>query len=300
MIIFIRIPLFLSLFLMSVAYGGVVKTTLPEFKWLTEKITTEKYKVSSLLSGHEDPHFVDVTPSMIFKVKKTQMVIMNGLALESTWLPKVIETAGMSNSKDFLCDASKNISSLGIKENIDRSHGDVHPEGNPHYSYSPKQMLKASEAIFDCLVKKYPKDKELFSKNFYALKQELIELDKKVNNLVNKVSNIKIMTYHKEFLYFCHDYQVQCMGDVEKIPGVLPSGAHLLKKSKFAKKNRIDFVLATDTNPVKILKKFKEIANVPYYQIEAHMNEGISKYEDFVLQIPQLFLKTLDDKNKAR
>ncbi len=265
-----------------------IKSTLPEINWLVSEIVGDKGETSALLSGHEDPHFVDVTPAFIFKIKKIDLLVKNGLALESTWLPKIIELSGNTNfQKNGLCDASVKLDTEGKldRNQVDRSMGDVHPEGNPHYTYSPKQMIRAGLAIKDCLQKIDKGNFQYYEKNFKRLEQKLTKLFDELNQRLSAHKSLKIMTYHEEFVYFCKDFGLNCLGTVEDTPGVLPSASQIFKKFKFAKAQRIDMVLATDANSVKILKKFKEISSIDFFQIEAHMNTKIKNYNVFVEQI---------------
>ena len=272
--------------------GLNIKTTLPELNWLVSEILGDKGESKSLLSGYEDPHFVDVTPAFIFKVKGIDLLVKNGLALESTWLPKIIELSGNANfDKDGLCDASSEVSVLGKMKEVDRSLGDVHPEGNPHYTYSPLQMINASLAIKNCLIKVDKKHSSYYEKNFKELKAKLEALHKSVKARLALYKNVSVMTYHKEFSYFCNDYNLNCIDTVEETPGVLPSASHLFKKYKTAKSKSVKMVLATRANSNKILKKFQEISGIKYYQIESHMNDKVKTYENHIEQLVSIFEK---------
>lgn len=284
--------LFLSLTCFQVKASMLVKTTLPELNWVASRVGGELVSASALLSGHEDPHFVDVTPSFIFKIKKVDILIKNGLALESTWLPKIIELSGNKKLAGLgLCNASANLDTIGEIQNVDRSMGDVHPEGNPHYTYSPKQMIKVARAIANCFQKNDPRNNAIYEKNFNLLANELEELYTEVNLRLKKFTGINLMTYHEEFKYFCRDFSLNCLATLENTPGVLPSATNLVSKSNIFKKNKMSFVLATDSNPKRILKKFKEISGANFYQIEAHMNTKIKNYKEFILQIVKAFEK---------
>ncbi len=263
-----------------------VKTTLPELNWLVQEIGGEFVESSSLLSGHEDPHFVDVTPAFIFKIKKIDLLVKNGLALESTWLPKIIELSGNKKLKDNgLCSAANDLVSLGKVENTDRSMGDVHPEGNPHYTYSPKQMIKAARSITNCLKERDSSQQKKYEDNFKKLSDKLMVTYESVKNELIPYKELKFMTYHEEFKYFCEDFGLKCLITLEETPGVLPSASNIAKKSIYVKKNNISMLLATDSNPKRILDKFKELSGLPYGQIEAHMNTKIKSYDEFVKQI---------------
>ncbi len=260
-----------------------VLATLPEFDWITKQIADGAVQSDALLSGHEDPHFVDVTPAFIFKVKKADVIIYNGLSLESTWLPKVLELAG---NKRILgkgnCNASKYVGVLGKQAKVDRSMGDVHKEGNPHYSFSPKQMILAAKRIKECLAQNDQKNAQRYSKNYDKLKNNLLELRQKMADKLNQMKNKKFMSYHKEFVYFCDDFELLCLKTVEATPGVLPSARQLAKMSLYAKEKNISLVLATDINPIKTLKRFEEMSEVPFVQVESHLNTQVKSYTDFM------------------
>jgi zinc/manganese transport system substrate-binding protein len=262
----------------NIAHAAQVVTTLPELAWVVKKLDPS-LTVSSLLEGTEDPHFVDASPGFIFKAAKSEILVFNGLELEVGWLPKVIE---MSGNKDIqvgesgYCDASKTVSKLGKLETYDRSMGDVHPEGNPHYTLSPKRMLEAAKGIKKCLEK--ISKKPLLEKNFKGLEKELILLDKEFKSYQLKD---KFFVYHTELEYLEKDYGLVFRGALEKVPGVLPSAGYLTQMAIQAKKDQPRYVLAGATSPRKILDKFKEMSGVDYIMLALHPKRNES-YTDFV------------------
>ena len=62
---------------LSIAKINVVTTTT-DLKWLTEQIGRDKVMVESLLSGTEDPHYIDAMPHFIAKVAKADMFCLVG------------------------------------------------------------------------------------------------------------------------------------------------------------------------------------------------------------------------------
>ncbi len=261
-----------------------VVTTLPEFKWLVDNLVEDKMEVISLLSGNEDPHFVDATPAFIFKLSKADLLIVNGLSLEIGWVPKVIQMAGNSGiqlqGKGY-CDASLTIDKKQVVQNYDRSMGDVHPLGNPHYSISIPQMLSAAETIASCLSTTGKVKKSFIDKNLKGVKRKLNSLYRYGKEQLNKMSGKTVMTYHQEFLYFLSDYNITTAGTIEKVPGILPSANHLFKISKQAKKKKVSLVLAANTNPSKYLDKFSELTGIKYVKLPVHLTSEYPGYEEY-------------------
>src|SRR6266540_479110 len=130
------------LFAATVAQAKLnVVATLPDFGAIAEQIGGEKVKVTSIARGTEDPHFVDARPSFIRVLNQADVLIEGGAELEIGWLPPLVNSA--RNAK-ILSDApghvilSRNIRLLDMPTGpVDRSMGDVHPFGNPHFSLDP-------------------------------------------------------------------------------------------------------------------------------------------------------------------
>lgn len=257
-----------------------VIATLPELAWLVQKIGKDQVEVKSLLSGNEDPHYVDATPAFVFKVSRADLVVYNGLFLETGWLPKVIQTSGNSNVQYRSvgnCDAGQDVEKIGVVKNYDRSMGDLHPGGNPHYTLSPKQMIKAAGAIKKCLEKVGGQE---LDKNLKELVSELDKLAKDAKAKVAKLKNKKFMVYHREFRYLFEDLGLENIGSLEEVPGVLPSAGHLAKVAKLAKEKSPALALASSVSPKKYLEKFKELSDTDFLMLKIHSSKDQS-YTEF-------------------
>lgn len=295
---FFILTLILIQLLIQSSYATTIVTTLPELKWLVDELTVDQSNIKSisLLSGNEDPHFVDATPGFIFKVSKADLVVANGLQLEIGWLPKVIQMASNSNvqfNSIGYCDSSSYVTKKQVLKNFDRSMGDVHPMGNPHYSLSLLQMKNAAKKIKECLMSLSSLDQKLLQKNYLLLVNQFDQNIDQFRTKLKKLKDIKMMTYHREFVYYFSDFQIETVGTLEKVPGILPSGSHLFKVAGLAKKRSVELVLASATNPKKYLKKFKELTDIPFVQLPLHMTTKFKNYWDFQNYISNQILKKL-------
>lgn len=257
-------------------WSQTVVTTLPEFAWAVRELAPN-LTVKSLLNGTEDPHFVDASPSFVFKVASADLVIFNGLALEIGWFPKVVELSG--NSKVQLgaqgyCNASTQVTKMGQLANYDRSMGDVHPQGNPHYTMSIPRMIESVESIKDCLIKIGLKKVDIEEK-YKDLKNKMLKTYKKLQQTVKPE---KYYVFHREFNYLEKDFGFKFMKSLEKVPGVLPSATYLSRLAMDSKVDKPKKVLASNTSSEKILKKFKELSQVDYIKIKLHPAPG----EDYI------------------
>lgn len=271
-----------------------VLTTTPELAYAAKVIGGDKASVESLLTGNEDPHYVDAMPRYVFKAANADIICSVGLGLELGWLPKVLQKSGnvkvQKGGKGF-CETGAKVSALDKKEgNVDRSLGDVHPEGNPHFHFSPKAYLEASEAILDSYLATDSENAQNYLKNFELLKKEVGELEKEAMPFIEKIKGQPFMEYHKSFSYFFNHFNLNNIGSVETVSGVPPSAGQLVRSAMRAKDKKVTAVIASHVAPSDVLKKFKEFSKVKVIKVPLGMKKSSSKtYKEFYLS----FLKEI-------
>lgn len=208
-----------------------VITTTPELADITKQIGKELVDVESLTRGVEFMHAVPVKPSFVPKLNRADVLVEMGLDLERSWLPALMEVANNSKiqpGQPGNIDCSIGISVLEAPRTLDRSEGDVHPKGNPHYNLDPLSGKIIARNIADGLVRNYPQHKTVFEKNLSAY---LGELDKAITRwqaMAAPLKGVKIVTYHVEWSYFASRFGLQQIGMIEVKPGIEPTPNHLV------------------------------------------------------------------------
>src|SRR3990172_2818325 len=127
-----------------------VVATLPFIGSIAKEIGKDKIDITTLIKPSQDPHFAEAKPSMILAARKADIIMYNGLDLEIGYLPRIIESSNNpkiqpGKTGNFGC--SQFVAAIEKPVSVDRSIGDVHPLGNPHYLFSPKNILKVAEGI---------------------------------------------------------------------------------------------------------------------------------------------------------
>ncbi len=261
----IKVLLTFLITLSSLAKINVVTTTT-DIAWLAGQVGGEHVEVKSLLNGTENPHFVEALPSFIHKVASADVFCVVGLELEAAWANKVLKRAGnkkVQSGNDGYCDASHSVEVLDKQEvALDRSHGDVHSAGNPHYHLGPSYMAMAAKEILSVLSKADSKNSKAFEENYNTLVKNLKDLRNREIKSLAQVKDLNFMEYHKEFTYFFKDYELNNLDSVEEISGVPPSAARIIKVVNEIKNKKIKFILATDSAPRKVLNKIVEMTGV--------------------------------------
>ena len=157
-----------------------VCTTTPDLAALVREIGGRSVDVVSFTKGAQDPHHLEARPSFIRRLKDADLFVQVGLGLEVGWAPVLLRSARNSEtrpgSEGFL-DVSMVISPLGVPEQeVDRSHGDVHAEGNPHYLLDPLNGLKVARVLRDRLIALRPGAKGELESNYDKFRTQLLSL----------------------------------------------------------------------------------------------------------------------------
>lgn len=268
---------FLS-FVSGLAIGEVkVITTLPDLAWAVSEVGGEKVNVQSLLKGLEDPHHVDTIPEFIRLTANADLVVLVGMELEEGWMPKVISRSGNSRVQRGSPGYFEAGSAITVLEKpvgpVDRSMGDVHPGGNPHFWLSPLSLSEAAVGIEQALTRVDPahrKDYETGRKAFQAKLKTIFEK----NRARLQGKKLAVMEYHREFSYFFSAYGLKSLGSIEEKPGVTPPAGRLAEVASLARAAEVKVAIAGPYAPKKTLDRFSEVSGVPVKVVPTSLSPG--------------------------
>jgi ABC-type Zn uptake system ZnuABC Zn-binding protein ZnuA len=208
-----------------------IVATLPDYGSIAKAVGGDKVEVTSIARGTEDQHFVDARPSFIRVLNKADVLIEGGADLEVGWLPPLV--SGARNGK-ILSDApghvvvSRNIQLLEVPSGpVDRSMGDVHPFGNPHFTLDPANGKIIASRLAETFSTLDPANAEFYRANAQKFSERL---DKKLaewTKLMEPYRGTKVVTYHKSFNYFLERFGLELAGTIEPKPGIEPSPSYV-------------------------------------------------------------------------
>ncbi|WII73082.1 metal ABC transporter substrate-binding protein [Bdellovibrio sp. 22V] len=249
-----------------------VVTTLPDIAEVVQAIGGDQVEAQSLLRGSEDAHYAEARPDYILKVNRADVVCSMGLDLEIGWLPKVLSKSGNSKVQEGgigSCILGKAVKPLDIPVGvINRSMGDVHILGNPHFNLSPVKFAEGGAEVLKVLSAIAPEKASEFQKNYDAFSAKMKTLQADLQKSVKKA---KVMEYHKEFTYFFNAYGVESLGSLEEKPGMPPSAARIAEAAKMAKDNKVVVLFATPSAPHKTLERFTELSGIPVVTVPSYV-----------------------------
>lgn len=209
-----------------------VVATTPDLGALAKEIGGDRIEITALAKPTEDPHFVDARPSLIVTLNRADMLIDGGAELEIGWLPALLQ--GVRNTKiasgaPGRVSASSGVTMLDVPATLDRSRGDVHALGNPHFMLDPVNVRLIAAQIADHLARIDAGSAEQYRANLQRFNERL---DAKLTEWQAQLApfrGAKIVTYHRDFVYLAARFNLDVVATLEERPGIAPSPAHLAR-----------------------------------------------------------------------
>lgn len=232
-----------------------VVTTTADLASLVKEVGGPHVEVTALALHTQDPHFVDAKPHLALKLAKADLLLALGLDLEVGWLGTLQTGSRNANiqpgAKGFL-SCAQFVKVLEVpKGAVDRSQGDVHPFGNPHYMFDPRQVARVTKGITDKLAELDPAHAADFRKNALAFVKKLGQATKGWEAKLAKAKGAKVITYHRSFAYFASWVGLDVVEQVEPRPGIPPNPHHLTHVINVGKKQGVKMVMQEAYYPAK-------------------------------------------------
>ena len=271
-----------SLTALSLNAAVKIVTTTTVIYSIVKEVGGEKISVDYICRGDQDPHFLEVLPSYMLKIRKADIMFQNGLGLE-LWAQKLID--GSRNSKLLLVDLSANISKKGIPTGkIDASQGDIHPYGNPHYWLDPENTAIMAEEILNTLSAQDADNADFYKTNYDLFTKQLEAKLQIWKNKMAKVQNRQFIVYHDSWLYFADRFNISIAGFIEPKPGIPPTPSHNAELIRLVSNNKIQTILMenyySDSSPNQIaVETGIRVVKVPVYVFGM---ENINSYFDLL------------------
>jgi zinc transport system substrate-binding protein len=237
-----------------------VLATFAPIQCFAANVCGDAAEVSVLLPPASGPHNYAFSPSDIRKIGSADVVIENGLGLE-TWLEKGVKIAG---KKDLLIvDTSKGISPI--------TEADSGQTGspNPHIWLSPVCAMKQVENIRDALSSRDPAKASTYRRNAERYLDELKKLDSDVREETAFVRNKNFVTLHDVFPYFAREYGLRIAATFEISPDQSPLPKRLEQLRTLLSSHEVAALFAESAYNSKPLEVVAREFNLPVVQMDS-------------------------------
>ncbi len=208
-----------------------VVTSTTDLRDIAQEVGGTRVSVINISEGYQDPHFVEAKPSFILKLRDADVFAFVGLDLEIGWMPLLVQ--GARNSKiqrggPGYLDVSRAIPVLDVPSgNVDRSQGDVHPLGNPHYWLDPENGRRIARLFQQRFAQLDPAGASVYAANEKAFEAKVNTAERSWTDERARMKGKPIVAWHTSWKYFAEYAGVNIVGFMEPKPGVPPSPSHL-------------------------------------------------------------------------
>jgi ABC-type Zn uptake system ZnuABC Zn-binding protein ZnuA len=261
-----------------------VCATTPDLGSLVREVGGDDVDLTTFARGPEDPHFMEARPSFLKALSEADLFVLNGLELELGWAPPLLRNARNGRilpGRPGYVDASEAIDPLDVPAGpVDRSMGDVHPTGNPHYLADPVNGLRVARRIAGRLAGLRPERKAAIDARLadfrrrlgaalageeLAVKYDIEKLavlqengrlqaflrDQKEEALLGGwwgaargLAGAEAVADHNLWSYFARRFGFRVVGFMEPKPGVPPTAKHLADLVERMKAGNIRLVVS--------------------------------------------------------
>lgn len=208
---------------------NIVATT-PDLAAVARAVGGDAVEITTLARPTEDPHFVEARPSLILKLNRADVLIEGGAELEAGWLAPLLQ--GARNPRMVVgapgrIQCNQGISMLDVPAALDRSEGDIHAAGNPHYMTDPANARIVANHLTEVLCQIDPKSAETYRANLKTFTDRLTSKMAEWQKQLAPFQGRHVVAYHNSWPYFAKRFGLKIELFLEPKPGLPPTPAHL-------------------------------------------------------------------------
>jgi zinc/manganese transport system substrate-binding protein len=220
-----------------------VITTTEGLAALAREVGGDRVTVTSLSRGVQDPHFVDANPMLAVKLRDADLLVDVGLDLEIGWLPPLVNqsrNAAIQPGGPRRLTAASFVQVLDVPTGVvDRSAGDLHPGGNPHFLTDPRRGVQVARAIAARLAELDPTGEAGYQARTAAFTSRLDAAATRWKVQLQPLAGRKLFVHHRTLSYFLEWSGLADAGEMEPRPGTPPPSSHLADLVTLGRKDGI-------------------------------------------------------------
>jgi zinc/manganese transport system substrate-binding protein len=238
----------------------------PEWAALAKELGGDLVDVSAATTAMQDPHQVQAKPSLIARARNADLVACTGAELEIGWLPVLLQQSGnpkVQPGQPGNFAAADFVRKLDVPVKVDRSQGDVHPDGNPHIQTDPRNIALVASALGARLAVVDPAHAAQYKTQLAAFTQKWNANLARWAREAAPLKGVSVAAHHKAYAYLEDWLGLTEVAVLEPKPGVEPSASHLQEVLETLKTRPAKMVIYSAYQDPKPDEWLSEHAHVP-------------------------------------
>ena len=241
-----------------------VVTSVEPITDIVKSVGGEKIELVGIIPGGSDSHTFELVPSDVVKMSDADLVIINGLNLESS-MEKVANEIKNKNPMLQLLKLGDNT----ITEDqwiFDFSFPKERGDPNPHLWLNVEYTIKFVTLIRDKLIEMDANNADYYSSNAERYISLLKDLDQGIMQAVQTVPplNRKLLTYHDSWAYFAPRYGMEVIGAVQPSDFGEPSPQYVAKLIDQIRSEKVTAIFGSEVFPSKVVEQIGREGNVKF------------------------------------
>jgi zinc/manganese transport system substrate-binding protein len=230
-----------------------VVATVPDLAALAQEVGGKHVSIRAIALATQDPHFVDAKPNLVLDLNKANLLLAVGLQLEIGWLPALVTSArnpAIQVGSPGYVECAQFVRLLEVpNQPVDRSMGDIHPGGNPHYLHDPRAGAEVAKGIAARMGELDPQNRDVYQTNLASFLRRLDSARAGWERRMAPYRGTAIIGYHRTLAYLSDWLGLAEVEFLEPKPGIPPSPAHVAKVIALGRQRKVGAILQESYYP---------------------------------------------------
>jgi zinc/manganese transport system substrate-binding protein len=251
-----------------------IVTTTTDYADVARQIGGDHVEVHSVMKGPENVHNVIAKPTEMVHLNKADLFVHSGLDAEP-WRDNLLRGARnprVNANQPGNVDMSSGITLKEVPAGrVDRSMGDVHAYGNPHYTLNPQNAQRMAATLVKAMAKADPTNAAIYKQNAVKFVGEMADLSRDLRRQFEPYAGLKVVTFHNAWVYFADAIPIQIVGTIEPKPSITPSPQQVRQIVQLMKDQGVKVVVCETYDDDRLARSVAEQAGAKMVVLPDHV-----------------------------
>jgi ABC-type Zn uptake system ZnuABC Zn-binding protein ZnuA len=239
-----------------------IVTTVAPITSVVENVAGDSADVAGIIPEGVNSHTFEPIPSDSKLLSSADLIIFNGLDLETPTLD--LAQANLKQGATIYILGDKTIKRDEYIFDFSFPKAQGHP--NPHLWLNPEYAMRYASLVRDALVRVDPKNKDQYAQNAAQFIRRVEVLDQAIKTAVQSIppKNRRLLTYHDSWPYFARRYGFQVIGAVQPSDFADPSPREVMRLIDQIRKEKVPAIFGSEVFPSPVLEQIAKEAKSKY------------------------------------
>ena len=239
-----------------------IVTTVAPITSIVENVAGDKADIAGIIPEGINSHTFEPAPSDSKLLSKADIIIFNGLDLETPTVK--LAQANLKQGAAIYSLGDKTIKEDQYIYDFSFPKEQGHP--NPHLWLNPEYAMRYAALARDELIGLDPKNKNSYETNSAQFIKKLEALDQAIKDSIQTIppGQRRLLTYHDSWPYFARRYGFQVIGAVQPSDFADPSPREVIRLIEQIRKEKVPAVFGSEVFPSPVLEQIAREAKSRY------------------------------------